>query len=115
MQFGVILKELLIEKGISQKQFAADLNLAPTTVGNYIRGYREPDFDTLRHVARYFNVSTDYLLDKRTGKGRDHLEDELLRLYRSTPKELKDLFMEQARLIATYNLEEKIEIKSENT
>ena len=44
MNFGNILRELLEDNDITQKQLADDLNIASTTIGNYIRGLREPDF-----------------------------------------------------------------------
>lgn len=63
MKFGDRLRILLENQDISQRQFSQDLNLAPSTVGNYVRNLREPDFDTLKRFAAYFSVSTDYLLD----------------------------------------------------
>lgn len=62
MDFGKRLKELLSEHDITQKQLAQELNIGVTTLGNYIRGIREPDFDTLSKIALYFDVSTDMLL-----------------------------------------------------
>lgn len=92
MKFGDILRELLEDNDISQKQMAADLNIATSTIGNYIRGIREPDFEILKLFAAYFNVSTDYLLDFRSDITGEHDEDELLRLYRVLPDNLKEIF-----------------------
>ena len=100
LNFGEILKELLETKEITQKQLAEDLNLAPTTLGNYIRGEREPDFQILKKLAMYFNVSTDYLLDFRNNeKIYGHCEDELLRIYRSMSDEYKALLLEEGRVM----------------
>jgi len=63
MKFGDILRDLLEQHDITQKQLAKDLNIAPSTLGNYIQNLREPDFELLKKVAAYFQVSTDYLLD----------------------------------------------------
>ena len=54
MKFGDILRELLEENELTQKQLAQDLNIAPSTLGNYIRNIREPDFETLKIFATYF-------------------------------------------------------------
>lgn len=62
MDFGVKIKELLDERDMTQKQLAKELNMGVTTLGNYVRGIREPDFDILCKIARYFDVSTDMLL-----------------------------------------------------
>ena len=98
MTFGDILRELLEDNNISQKQLAADLNIGATTIGNYIRGVREPDFEILKLLATYFNVTTDYLLNYQTGSTKDHGEDELIRLYRSLPVEQRELLLEQGKL-----------------
>lgn len=60
--FHNILKELREEKGISQTQFAKEFNVRQTTVSGWETGYREPDYNTLIELAKYFGVSTDYLL-----------------------------------------------------
>ena len=62
MKFGDVLRELLEEQNLSQKQLAAELNISASALGNYIRNNREPDFEILKRIARYFCVSTDFLL-----------------------------------------------------
>lgn len=109
MIFGEILKQLLEESGISQKQLASHLNIAPTTLGNYIRGMREPDFEILKLFASYFNVTTDYLLDYRSGVTKDHDEDELLRIYRILPADKKELFLEQGKLLVRIDIKNNIQ------
>ncbi len=97
MLFGDILRNLLDEKNITQKQMAADLNIAASTLGNYIRNTREPDFATLCRIAGYFGVSTDYLLDYHPSYNISPLEAELLRVFRSlTPAEQK-IYIEQGK------------------
>lgn len=59
-----IIKSLRVEKGLSQKQLAEVLNVAQNTVSNWENGTREPDLPTIRKLAEYFNVSTDFLLGK---------------------------------------------------
>ena len=98
MEFGEILRELLEQDGISQKQLAAALNLAPSTLGNYIRGLREPDFTTLGKIADYFGVTVDFLLGHTPKDGLSHGEEEILRIYRSLSRH------GQALLIAVGNV-----------
>lgn len=107
MKFGEILRELLEDNDITQKQLAADLNLAPTTIGNYIRCFREPDFAILKLFATYFNVTTDYLLDFQTGITKDHKEDALLRLYRSLPPVHKELLLDEGKLLMRHALKDQ--------
>ena len=56
------LKELRIEKGLTQTQLAKELRVNPRTIRNWEVGERQPDLDTLEVIAKYFNVSYDYLL-----------------------------------------------------
>ena len=77
MNFGDKLRALIEERGIRQKELAIQLNIAPSTLGSYVQNTREPDFDTLKLLANYFNVSADYLLNIQTGKIATHQEDEI--------------------------------------
>ncbi len=108
MSFGDVLRELLDDNNITQKQLAADLNIGTTTIGNYIRGFREPDFEILKLLAAYFHVTTDFLLDFQSGITENHGEDELLRLYRSLPAEQKEFFLEQGKLLVRHNTKENV-------
>jgi len=67
MRFGDKLRALIEEQDITQKDLAMQLNLAPSTLGSYVQNTREPDFATLKLLANYFGVSTDYLLDVPMG------------------------------------------------
>ncbi len=60
--FGNRLKSLRIEKSLIQKELADLLKVSPSTIGMYERNQRDPDTDTIRFLADYFNVSSDYLL-----------------------------------------------------
>ena len=51
-------------RGLSQKDFAAIVNIAPNTLSQYETGKREPDLKTLSKLADYFGVSVDYLLGR---------------------------------------------------
>ena len=51
LRFGDILRDLLEERNLSQKQMAEDLNISASAVGNYVRNNREPDFETLKKIA----------------------------------------------------------------
>lgn len=97
MLFGDILRNLLEEKNITQKQMAADLNIAASTLGNYIRNTREPDFATLCRIAGYFCVSTDYLLDYHPSYNISPLEAELLRVFRTLTTEQQKIYIEQGK------------------
>lgn len=60
--FGQKLKELRKEKKMKQKELAQILNVRNTTVSAWEVGDNEPDLATLIRIAKFFNVTTDYLL-----------------------------------------------------
>lgn len=58
------LKELRVDRGISQLKLAIDLNMNQNTISRYENGIRQADYKTLIAFADYFNVSIDYLLER---------------------------------------------------
>ena len=62
MYIGDRLKQLRVEYGILQKKLAEQLNLSQQTISLYESNKRQPDYDTLKQIAEFFNVSTDYIL-----------------------------------------------------
>ena len=91
MSFGKNLRTLIEERDMTQKELAAQLNIAPSTMGSYVQNTREPDFATLRSIARFFGVSIDYLLDNQTGQTDTQKEGELLRIFRSLSQTEQDI------------------------
>ena len=61
-KLGERLKDIRLEKGLDQKTLAISLNTSQTNVSRWENGKFEPDLDTLIKIARFFNVSTDYIL-----------------------------------------------------
>ena len=56
------LKQLRIEKGISQQQLADKIGVSQQSVNKYENHNVEPDIDTLVRIADIFNTSVDYLI-----------------------------------------------------
>ena len=59
---GKRLRELRVEKGLTQKQLAEKLNLNSVTYLHYEKSQREPPLSVLADMAEFFDVSTDFLL-----------------------------------------------------
>jgi len=55
------LKELRSERDLLQKDIALLLNITSSAYGYYEQGKRIPDYDTVKILADFFNVSLDYL------------------------------------------------------
>lgn len=60
--FALTLKNLRVQRGMSQSDLARLLGVARTTVSSYENGSRNPDNETLIRIATCFQVSLDYLL-----------------------------------------------------
>ena len=63
--FGNTLKELRIEKGLSQYQLAKEVDnkVTHSAIASWEKVMRIPNFDVVIMFAYYFNVSTDYFAD----------------------------------------------------
>lgn len=104
MTFGEKLQLLLDERSLSQKQLSVDLNLHDSTVRNYVRGLREPDYCTLKRIAEYFGVSIDYLLSfsKPFGEITDE-EFDFLRVIRQLTAGQRHIYFQQGRAFIEEN------------
>lgn len=60
--FSKRLRELRKEKGLTQADLASIFHKTRSTMGGYEAEDKEPDYDFLCTIAKYFHVSTDYLL-----------------------------------------------------
>lgn len=107
MSFGGNLRALIEERDLTQKEVAHQLNIAPSTMGSYVQNVREPDFATLKLLAKYFDVTIDYLLDHETGHANTRQENELLRIFRSLTEEQRKVCVEQCRVFVRLNHQEK--------
>lgn len=56
------LKEVRVEKNISQSQLAKDTGLSQSAISFWESGERLPSIQAVIILAKYFNVSSDYLL-----------------------------------------------------
>lgn len=61
LHFSRRIKQLRAEKGLTQKEFAEIFNIKQTSVSHYENGTRMPENKLLFEIAKYFNVSGDWL------------------------------------------------------
>lgn len=103
MNFSNKLRQLIEEQNITQKQLANELQIPVSTLGGYVQGTSEPDFQTLKIIATYFHVTTDYLLDLPCVIAKNSMEDELIRIFRSLTPEQQTVFLEQGKVFVKLN------------
>ncbi|WP_197068345.1 helix-turn-helix domain-containing protein [Candidatus Soleaferrea massiliensis] len=86
------LKELREEQRLNQEGLALKLHVSQSTISAYEIGERTPDLETLLTIAKFFNISLDYLVGlsnvKQTIQSSDLLPDELDHLH--TYRQLSD-------------------------
>lgn len=63
MSISSILYELRVERGVSQKELAEAIGVSQSTIAKIEVGRNEATASTIRKLASYFNISTDYLLE----------------------------------------------------
>ena len=56
------IKELRLSNGMTQVELARGLSVSKQCVSNWENNNIQPSVDMLVKIARYFSVSTDYLL-----------------------------------------------------
>lgn len=68
VDFGKKIKKLRKQVNLSQKQLADRIGVSDSTISYYETSVRYPSPDMLITFAKYFHVTTDYLL------GLDHVK-----------------------------------------
>ncbi len=92
VDFGSILKTQRLSKNMTQAQLAQKLGITKSVISAYETGLRLPSYDVLIHIARIFNVSTDFLLGMENKQSIDlsglsqEETDALLNLIRAMKK-----------------------------
>ncbi len=82
------IKELRIERGLYQKDIAQLVNKTIACISDWEKGNTEPSIGEIIQLANFFEVSTDYLLDRTDDAGLVEVHSDL------TPdqQELLDLY-----------------------
>ena len=68
MELGEIIKELRTKRGLTQGSLGELVNLAESTISLYESNKRSLDYETLKKIADFFDVSLDYLLGRTNEK-----------------------------------------------
>lgn len=57
------LKKARIRMGQTQLTVSKNIGISNTALSNYETGYRQPDLETLKQLAKYYDVSIDTLAE----------------------------------------------------
>ena len=78
-ELAATLSELRHEKGLSQRQAAAELGISQALLSHYENGAREPKLEFVIKICEYYAVTADYILGrtKERGDGASRLSDKV--------------------------------------
>ena len=61
-EFGENLKKLRKSRGMTQSELGGHIGLSKAVISKYETGLGYPSYDVLIRIAKFFGVTTDYLL-----------------------------------------------------
>lgn len=104
------IKQLRLEKGISQSDVASVVGITQQAVNHYEHGIRNPRLETCKKLADYFNVSVPYLQGKIF---KEDLDDEAQEMFEDVqdyisyvvPNELIEIVLKALLNSYEYNYE----------
>ena len=73
INFGLKLRKLRQDKGITQDELANVLDMARSTISHYESSALFPSIEVMVLLADYFNVSIDYLTDRTNIKYENNI------------------------------------------
>lgn len=108
------IKELRLEKKLTQSQLAHYLKINQTAVGKYEREELEPNIKTLLQLSAFFNVSVDYLIGNSDDFGNIVInspaapvlteeEKRLLTAFRKLVPNMKSFMLANMEMLAAQN------------
>lgn len=62
VNFGKTLRELRIDRGMTQNRLAEKLNVSPTSIRDWENRNKQPNYDMLYNLSKIFDVTIGQLL-----------------------------------------------------
>ena len=89
--FGEKLRELRLERNLTQQELAEKVDLVKATISAYEQGTKYPSIEALIKLCTFFDVSSDYFLGLSDSMKLMHsdLTDEQMSIVRKLIRELE--------------------------
>lgn len=101
------MKELQTDSDVKVRTLAAQFRISENVLGNYLNGKRRVPNDILVEFAKFYHVTTDYLLgltdDPQLPYPVSAQERAMLEHFRSLSKEQKELVQQSIELMFQQN------------
>lgn len=92
MDFSQRLKELRLEKKMTQRELAHDLCLSPNIICEWEKARCQPGIETLKNLSQIFECSIDYLIGNADDFGNITIKSEKSNEISPDGKELLNIF-----------------------
>ena len=66
---GKIIRSLRIEKGLTQVELASHIGSTQKQISKWEVGFLEPNIDSIKKLAIFFDVTSDYLIGLENDAG----------------------------------------------
>jgi len=99
MTVGEKIKQLRKDNKITQTELGKILNVEKSTISMYENNNTQPPIQTLSTIAKYFNVTTDYLLGNETKNKEQNSQDKDEKDIAKSMKKIKEQLKEQQGLM----------------
>ncbi|PFV09995.1 transcriptional regulator [Bacillus cereus] len=100
--FGSNLRNLRNLKGLSLNALGKELGVTGSAISSWELGNKEPNFDMLKKVASYFQVSIDYMLNHQVFDSEaqkkevvSQLANEIYERYKNIPDSKKTMVKQE--------------------
>lgn len=100
--FGRNLRNLRNLQGVSLNALGKELGVTGSAISSWELGNKEPNFDMLKKVANYFQVSTDYMLNHQVFDNEaqkkevvSQLANEIYERYKNIPDSKKPMVKQE--------------------
>lgn len=97
------LKTLRTKFNLSQQQLADIIGVSQQSINKYENHNTEPDIETLKTLANYFNTSIDYLVGYTSDEGIIDNKSELLGIFNAMTPEQQRIYIEQGKAFVKEN------------
>jgi transcriptional regulator with XRE-family HTH domain len=114
---GVILRKLRLDAGLTQEKLGHAAFVSKSAISQYERGKSRPSRATLEALAKYFNVTTDYLLGTSDNPTLEETMNQkyhgkfsvsyLLKKCMGIPAEKREAFLVVVEALSTSNNDDK--------
>ncbi|MGN0327248.1 MAG: helix-turn-helix transcriptional regulator [Lachnospiraceae bacterium] len=113
---GKMISILRSERELTQRDLASLLNVSNGAVGMWETGKRQPDLNMILNIAKFFDVSVDYLLGIEHSKEINNLnfqidgrqlspdEESLLQAFNQCSEECRQYLIAKAQVLAIEGL-----------